>query len=166
MRKWKIALAAVCICFLFTVAYSANAGSQTDPLVTKSYLDGPFLEQVKSLVNQTVDGRKAELEQALAEVLEQNGGGAAAGNVFTVVTLSKGQTLTGDVGCEVMLRIGTAQCGSPDSVGLIDTTDGTVLADGKALVTNHLYMVTISTRTVTATSGTVKVLARGPYTVQ
>ena len=166
MRKWKIALAAVCICFLFTVAYSANAGGQTDPLITKSYLDGPFLEQVRSLVDQTVDARQEELEQALAEVLEQNGGGAAAGNVFKVVTLKRGETLVGDVGCEVMLRIGTASCGTPDSVGLIDTTDGTILANGKALVTNHLYMVTISTRTVTATSDTVKVLARGPYTVQ
>ena len=42
--------------------------------------------------------------------------------MFSVVTLSQGQTLVGDVGCEVMLRIGTAVCGTSDSVGLIDTT--------------------------------------------
>ena len=156
MKKWKIALAAVCVCFLFTVAYAAGAGGVDDPLVTKSYLDGPFLEQVRSLVDRTVEERKAELEEALEP---------DSGYVFKVVTLSKGQTLEGDVGCEVMLRIGSAVCGSPESVGLIDTTGGTVLEDGEALVTNHLYMVTISTRTVTAVSGTVKVLARGPYTV-
>ena len=156
MKKWKIALAAACVCFLFTVAYAATAGGADDPLITKSYLDGPFLEQVRSLVDQAVDDRKTELE----DVLDQGGG-----NVFQVVTLSQGQVLEGDVGCEVMLRIGTASCGSPDSVGLIDTTDGTILGDSGALVTNHLYMVTISTRTVTATSGTVKVLVRGPYTV-
>ena len=161
MKKWKIALAAVCVCFLFSVAYAATAGSADDPLITKSYLDGPFLEQVKTLVDQTVDARKAELEQAAG----QNSSGAAAGNVFTVVTLSRGQVLEGDVGCEVMLRIGSATCGTKDSVGLIDTTDGTILGDGEALVTNHLYMVTISTRTVTAASGTVKVLVRGPYTI-
>ena len=165
MKKWKIALAAFCVCFLFTAAYAANTGSQTDPLVTKSYLDGPFLEQVRSLVDETVDGRKTELEQALAGVLEQGGSGTSGGNVFQVVTLSKGQTLEGDVGCEVMLRIGTAVCGSTESVGIIDTTSGTNLGDGKDLVTNHLYMVTISTRSVTATSGTVKVLARGPYII-
>ena len=166
MKKWKIALAAACVCFLFTVAYAANAGSADDPLVTLSYLNGPFLEQVQSLVDDTVDGRKTELEEALAEVLDRHEGGAADGYVFKVVTLSKGDTLVGDVGCEVMLRIGTAVCGSVESVGLIDTTAGTVLEDGESLVTNHLYMVTISTRSVTATSGTVKVLARGPYTVQ
>ena len=157
MKKWKIALAAACVCFLFTVAYAATAGGSDDPLITKSYLDGPFLEQVRSLVGQAVDERKAELK----DVLDQGGG-----NVFKVVTLSNGQILEGDVGCEVMLRIGTARCGSPDSVGLIDTTTGTILGDGGTLVTNHLYMITISTRTVTATSGTVKVLVRGPYTIR
>ena len=157
MKKWKIALAAACVCFLFTVAYAATAGSSGDPLVTKSYLDGPFLERVQSLVDRTVDERKAELEGAA---------GQSNGNVFKVVTLRQGETLEGDVGCEVMLRIGAAVCGSPESVGIIDTTDGTNLGDGKSLVTNHLYMITISTRTVTATSGTVKVLARGPYTVR
>ena len=161
MKKWKIVLAAACVCFLLTVAYAANAGSANDPLVTKSYLDGPFLKQVQALVDQTVDARKAELEQAAGQ-----NNGTAVGNVFKVVTLSQGQTLVGDVGCEVMLRIGTAACGSSDSVGLIDTTTGANLGNGGPLVTNHLYMVTISTRSVTATSGTVKVLARGPYTIR
>ena len=161
MKNWKIALAAACVCFLFTVAYAANAGSSGDPLVTKSYLDGPFLKQVQFLVDQAVEARKTELEQAAGQ-----SGATSAGNVFKVVTLSQGQTLVGDVGCEIMLRIGTAVCGTSDSVGLIDTTAGTNLGNGGALVTNHLYMVTISTRSVTATSGTVKVLARGPYTVR
>ena len=49
---------------------------------------------------------------------------------------------------------------------MIDTTSGANLANGRPLATNHLYMVTISPRTVTATSGTVKVLARGPYTIR
>ena len=161
MKKWKIALAAACVCFLFTAAYAANAGSANDPLVTRSYLDGPFLKQVQSLVDQAVDARKTELEQAAGQ-----NSGTAVGNVFQVVTLSQGQALVGDVGCEVMLRIGTAACGTSDSVGLIDTTTGANLGNGGALVTNHLYMVTISTRSVTATSGTVKVLARGPYTIR
>ena len=162
MKKWKIALAAACVCFLLTVAYAASAGGADDPLVTRSYLNGPFLQQVQSLVDQAVDARKEELEQAA----QGQGGGAVSGNVFTVVTLKQGQTLVGDVGCEVMLRVGAAACGSEDGVGLIDVTAGTVLDGGGALVTNHLYMVTISTRSVTATSGTVKVLARGPYTIR
>lgn len=170
MKKWKIAAAALCVCFLFTAAYAANAapGGQTDPLVTLSYLNGAFTNQVKSMVDQTVNDRQAEMEQSLNSILAGASSGAApAGSgVFAVVTLSQGQTLVGDVGCEVMLRIGSAVCGSTDSVGLIDTTTGANLPSGGGLAANHLYMVTISTRSVTATSGTVKVLARGPYTIR
>ena len=167
MKKLKIAAAAACVCFLLTAAYAASAGGPDDPLVTLSYLNGTFTSQVKDMVDQTVNQRKAEMEQSLNSILAGYGGsGASAGSVFTVVTLTQGQSLVGDVGCEVMLRVGTAVCGSTDSVGLIDTTSGGVLGNGQALVTNHLYMVTISTRRVTATSGTVKVLARGPYSIQ
>ncbi len=169
MKKLKIAAAALCVCFLFTAAYAANTnpGGQGDPLVTLSYLNGTFTTQVKGMVDQTVSERKAEMEQSLKDILAGGGGtGTASGGVFTVVTLTQGQSLVGDVGCEVMLRIGTAACGSEDSVGLIDTTAGSVLGNGQPLAVNHLYMVTISTRRVTATAPTVKVLVRGPYSIQ
>lgn len=170
MKHWKLAAAVLCVCFLFSAAYAANAGGQTDPLVTLSYLNGPYTKQVRDMVDQTVTQRKAEMEQSLRNILAGSGGTAvtpSGGNgVFTVVTLSQGQSLVGDVGCEVMLRIGSAVCGSEDSVGLIDTTSGSVLGNGQALAANHLYMVTISTRRVTATAPMVRVLARGPYTIQ
>ena len=170
MKKWKIAAAALCVCFLFTAAYAANAGAggQNDPLITLSYLNGTYTQQVKTMVDQTVTARKAEMEQSLRDILAGQGGSAAPGGsgVFTVVTLSQGQSLVGDVGCEVMLRVGSAVCAAPDSVGIIDTTSGTVLASGQALEANHLYMVTISGRSVTANAPTVKVLARGPYSIR
>lgn len=173
MKKWKIAAAAACLCFLCTVAYAANAGSagsSADPLITLSYLNGTFAKQVQTMVDESVAARKTEMEQALDKLLAGGGSQSGApsqggGSVFAVVTLSQGQTLVGDVGCEVMLRIGAAVCGSTDSVGLIDTTEGGNLPSGGALAANHLYMVTISTRSVTASSGTVKLLVRGPYTI-
>lgn len=169
MKKWKIAAAALCVCFLFTAAYAANAapGSQTDPLVTLSYLNGAFTNQVKSMVDQTVNDRQAEMEQSLNNILAGavSGAAPAGSGVFTVVTLSQGQTLVGDVGCEVMLRVGSALCSAPDAVGLIDTTSGSVLGNGQALAANHLYMVTVSTHSVTAAAPTVKLLVRGPYAI-
>ena len=160
MKEWKIAAAAACVCFLLTVAYAANAGGQSDPLVTLSYLNGTFTNQVKDMVDQTVKERQAQMEKSLNDILAGHGGGdSASGNVFCVVTLSQGQTLVGNVGCEVMLRVGSALCSSPDSVGLVDTTSGGVLAGGQALAANHLYMVTTA-------SGTVKMLVRGPYSIQ
>ena len=81
------------------------------------------------------------------------------------MTLTSGQVLTGDIGCEVMRRVGTAVCVSPSSPGLIDETAATALNNGSALVQNHLYMMTIEGRGVRATAGTTKLLVRGSYTV-
>ena len=83
-----------------------------------------------------------------------------------MVTIPAGKTLTGDIGCEVMLRVGSASCVSPSSPGLIDETTGGTLENGKALVKNHLYMMTIEGRGVKAGGSAVKVLVRGSYTVK
>ena len=64
-----------------------------------------------------------------------------------------------------MLRVGTATCVASGAPGLVDSTGGTTLANGNALVTNHLYLVTVATRGVTATADTVKLLVRGSYTI-
>ena len=176
-HKWKIAAAVLCAVALVTVAYAATAGGQNDPLVTLGYLNNIFSAQVDSQVEQAVSGREDQLRQDLDQAIEdwdeqvrdaigEGGSGETSNSVFQVVTLTRGQTLVGDVGCEVMLRIGTARCVSDSTPGLIDVSEGGTLNNGQNLATNHLYMVTISTRSVEATSNTVKVLVRGPYTVR
>ena len=141
---------------LMTTALAAEAGSSGDPLVTLSYLNDTFFSQIMQRVDQKIAERTG---QALP------GGSASSASSFVVVTLSGGQTLTGGIGCEVMLRVGTAVCVAPLDPGLIDETTAATLADGGALVQNHLYMMTIEGRGVRATAGTTKVLARGSYTV-
>lgn len=141
---------------LMTTALAAEAGSSGDPLVTLSYLNDTFFSQIMQRVDQKIAERTG---QALP------GGSASSASSFVVVTLSGGQTLTGGIGCEVMLRVGTAVCVAPSDPGLIDETTAATLADGGALVQNHLYMMTIEGRGVRAASGTVKVLARGGYSI-
>ena len=165
MKKWKIACVVLAVLLLgVTAAYAATAiaaGSQGDPLVTLSYLENIFRPQVERMAQDAVTGYEDELTDALNDAIDQRAGTAA----FQVVTLSRGQTLTGRVGCEIMLRVGAAAVAS-GSPGLIDTTDGSTLDGGGELAANHLYMVTIDTRSVTATAGTVRLLVRGAYTVE
>ena len=167
---WKVAVAVACVCVL-AVAVFATPGSENDPLVTLTYLTNIFRPQIMEQVKSEAETQKAALEDQLNGVLNERFGVPAddpapeSDAAFTVVTLASGQVLTGDVGCEAMLRIGTAQCISPDSPGLIDVTAGTILENDSALETNHLYMVTISTRSITCTSETCKLLVRGPYTI-
>ena len=143
-----------------TVSLAAEAGSEGDPLVTLSYLNDTFLDTILTKVDQKIAARNSQIAQEL-------GGQSASGTAltFTVVTLSKGQVLTGDIGCEVMLRVGTASCVSPSSPGLIDEASASTLHNGGALVQNHLYMMTIEGRGVQATAATTKLLVRGTYTI-
>ena len=149
-----LVLLVLCGVLNVTLSAAAEAGSSDDPLVTLSYLNETYMDTIMERVDQKIAQRNAQLS-----------GGTSAASVFTVVTLSSGQVLTGDIGCEVMLRVGTATCVSPSSPGLIDETAASTLNNGGALVQNHLYMMTIEGRGVQATAATTKLLVRGSYSI-
>ncbi len=151
----SVVLLALSGLLMTTCSLAAEAGSSGDPLVSLSYLNETFFNDIMERVDQMIAQRTG---QAVP-------GGSSSSASFTVVTLSQGQALTGDTGCEVMLRIGSAVCVSPSDPGLIDETTAGTLANGGALIQNHLYMMTIEGRAVRATAATTKVLARGSYTV-
>lgn len=106
----------------------------------------------------------AFVQSVADKVAEKTGTSGGTSSTFALVTLNSGQTLTAKVGCEVLLRLGTATCVSSGTPGLIDMTTGGDLAGGKALEKNHLYLCTVDGRGVKATSN-ITVLVRGPYTV-
>ena len=166
-NRWFLRMAAMLALRLVlscTVTLATEAGSSQDPLVTLSYLNDTLLGQIMDQVDARIAQRNSQIVQQLGGQAS-SGTGTATAATFTVVTLSSGQTLTGDIGCEVMLRVGSATCVSPSNPGLIDESAATTLNNGGALVTNHLYMMTIEGRGVKAGSGTVKLLVRGGYTI-
>ena len=168
-HHWKKkGLAAAAAALLLTVGITAlaAAGTSENPLVTLSYLTDTFTNAVLSQTNTEIASAQATCERNLDAKISalQTGSGSAGTGAFSVVSLKQGQVLTGSVGCEVMLRIGTAVCVSDGATGLIDTTTGGTLSGGSGLEQNHLYLVSINTRGVqAATAG--KVLVRGPYTL-
>lgn len=147
-----LTLLVLCGALNVTITAAAEAGSADDPLVTLSYLNETFLDEIMDRVDEKIARRDAQA-------------GTGTASAFHVVTLSSGQTLTGDIGCEVMLRVGSAVCVSSSSPGLIDETTAGTLNNGGALSQNHLYMMTIEGRGVRATAETTKLLVRGGYTV-
>lgn len=145
-----------------TVTAAAGVGTDDDPLVTLSYLKETFMDDIMKKVDEKIAGRNKQIAQQLGG---QVSSGENVASTFTVVTLSNGQVLTGDIGCEVLLRVGTAVCVSPSSPGLIDQSSASVLNNNGALIQNHLYMMTIEGRGVKATAGTTKLMVRGGYTI-
>lgn len=163
-NRWVARLAALLALstVLTTAALAVEAGSSDDPLITLSYLNETFLGQILDQVDEKIAERNGQLAEVLGGQLS---GEADVNATFSVVTLTEGQILTGDIGCEVMLRVGTAECVSPSSPGLIDETAASVMNNGGKLEKNHLYMMTIEGRGVKATAATTKLLVRGTYTI-
>ena len=143
-----------------TVTMASGVGTNDDPLVTLSYLKETFMNDIMKQVDQKIADRNGQIAQQMGGQTGENSAPS-----FTVVTLSNGQVLTGEIGCEVLLRVGTATCVSPSNPGLIDQSNATVLSNGGALVQNHLYMMTVEGRGVKATAATTKLMVRGNYTV-
>ena len=159
MRKKKIitVLAAVLILAVGVGvgAYAAsNFGTQADPLVAKSYLDQTVTPKLQAQFQSKLDEQSQIMEQKIAA--------SSSGLNFTSVSLTNGQTLKGSVGCEIILRAGTAVCSGTS--GLSDVTEGKLVTSGAALTANHLCMVSTQGDGVKASSS-VTLLVRGSYTL-
>jgi hypothetical protein len=173
IRKRLVAVISVIIALVLIVGIWAvaatNFGSQNDPLITLSYITDVLTGQIMDKVNQQIDDRLSSLETQLdtriSELEETSGGSTGSYSKFSVVTLNDGQTLTGNVGTELMLRVGTARCYASGSPGLIDTTTAGVLENNGSMAKNHMYMITINGRGMTAAGSTVMVLVRGEYAI-
>ncbi|MBQ3879213.1 MAG: hypothetical protein II727_02840 [Oscillospiraceae bacterium] len=100
-----------------------------------------------------------------ASVIDQMGtsGTATGGSAWSLVSVSAGETYKFEVGGMCLLRIGSANCYTPSSPGLIDTTTGGVLDGGQGLEKNHLYLITVAERGFTAKTDC-KIMVFGSYT--
>ncbi|MEG0777453.1 MAG: hypothetical protein RR147_01535 [Oscillospiraceae bacterium] len=137
-------------------AYAAsNFGTQDDPLVAKSYLDQKLTPQLQAQFQSKLDEQVMLMEKEIASAA------SASGANFTAVSLAKGQTLKSGVGCEIVLRSGTAAC---IGTGMSDTTSGSAVSSGAALEVNHLYLSSADGDGLTASSA-VTLLIRGTYKV-
>ena len=168
LRLGTLALSAA---LLGTVAALAAGGGQNDPLVTLSYLNQTAIPQIVKQVEDKTAERQKELERTFTAQIDQyrqtagQGGSGSGGSAsYTLVTMSSGQVMSLEVGCEVLLRIGAATVQADSTPALIDLSAGGTVNSGTSLTKNHLYMSTIAGRTLTA-SGDVKLLVRGSYSI-
>ena len=155
---------------LGTGAAIAAGGDKKDPLVTLSYLEDTVIPEILSKVTTDTKNLNKDLKADLAaqiDIYESDmetlleSGSSTGSDTYVLVTLSAGQTMALDVGCELMLRVGTATVNAATSPALIDIATGGSINSGTSLVKNHLYMATIPDRTLTPTADPVKLLVRG-----
>ena len=149
LTKKRIFVLALTVLVLAGVGvYAAtNYGSESDPLITKSYLDKVVQPQLEQELDAALDGAQGELH-------------SSAPGEFTELTLSAGQKVLCGAGGELLLRSGSAK-----TVGqLSDTTAGSAVSGGSTVTANHLYLAAEADSGFAA-SGSAVVLVSGSYTL-
>ncbi|GHU50657.1 hypothetical protein AGMMS49975_02150 [Clostridia bacterium] len=127
---WKILIKSSAIAILTAVfllggtwlLFGAEAGSSSDPLVSKSYVDGK-LNELKNTINNNTTGTAAE------------------DPAFTPVSLLSGQTLIGGEGAEIILRSGAGVAYTAVTDGIVNATAGAELFSGDYVGKNNLLLV-------------------------
>ncbi len=178
-------------CALSAIVYAASGSydSANDPIVTKSYVDAKFLDisaGVKQTIKDTIaseltaqleeldivgeirDELKAELYDEIKDEILQDlkKEGVSADISFSLVSLTKGQTVVSKGCMELVLRSGTATAITVDD-GLSDLTSGKDLASGEELSLDHYIINPIGDgRGVLVTSDTAYILVRGEYEIK
>ena len=85
---------------------------------------------------------------------------------FKVVNLSKGQTLTGEAGPELVLRMGSANIIATEKGGIADLTAGYDLENGKPMPSNHYLVIPVSDGRGIKANNNVIVMVKGDYTIK
>lgn len=148
LLKLFMTILAVAVFAFFAVSANADIsepGSESDPIVTKSYVD-------KVLYN-------------LKQYVDSKSGGSSAS--FEIVYMEQGRQLIGDKGTEIILRSGIASVVDRGTGGLADVTAGKDITNGEKVSQNHLLIVPRDDgRGVKAETNNVVLLVKGGYTIQ
>jgi len=168
-------------------AIAVDYGTQSDPLVSLSYITDVFapdvLKKAESTakntanqinsniasydsivdkkVNEFTDRNTATVDSTMIEQIANKVPAPATKQSapFTTMELAAGKTVKLSKGCEVLIRSGSATC---TAGSLVNATTGAAVSPGGALAINHLYITAEAGATISMKSNST-VLIKGQY---
>jgi hypothetical protein len=127
----------------------ASAGSETDPLISLSYLE-QRISEVKKYVDDKVSGSNNSNP-----------------NKLEVIELNSGQKIIGREGTEFILRSGKAIAQVSDLGGISDVTEGVDLKEGENIPRNHQLIIPRDDgRGLVIIEDSTFILVRGEYIIE
>lgn len=195
-KKWTIWLTCVLVAVLMVAGLgviAAEYGSQSDPLVTLSYIEEVLLPQTKDDVDEQLEEALEDYEDLLSDqseeveeyidkklrsfssgdvdedLIEEIAALIAEQNELSAVSNAPWAVITVPAGASVVCEPGVQlvlRGGQASSTALlVDLSNGEGLAAGKKLVLNHMYVTDAAGVGLTTAQGCT-VLISGGYTVQ
>lgn len=154
--------------------FADTPGSESDPLVSKSYVDGQISKALgNSSSSSSLDS--SSKEEIIADVLAQidllYGGDVVENSVssatYTPVYVTQGKILYGMEGTEIILRSGSAKTYITATDGIVNITTGENLVHNTEVLSNNMLICPRGDgRGVIVTSGDAWFIVKGEYEVK
>lgn len=160
----KRKLPVMILCALACILYAAAVGgTESDPLISMSYLNGTFTSAVDSRVETKLD-LSDEMLRAMAE--DELNASSDSNDGWTETRLKEADTITCGTGVSFLLLAGeaTVQCGTGT---VIDVTVGDEVTSGSHLSVRHRYLSAEDTNavfTVISNTAVVETMGGGEFT--
>lgn len=129
--------------------FAADAGSEADPLVSKSYVDDK-INQVMNMIGSSTD----------------SSGNVAAGGSYVPVSVGVGKTIIGGEGTEMILRAGKGDIVISAQEGIVDATTGQALYNGHKATLNHIMIIPRNDGRGVKVTEAAWFLVKGSYTIK
>lgn len=147
----------------------AVAGGENDPLVSLSYVTQVLQPQIEASILSKISGTTIDPSTVISGTGTPANTASGGVNIeYVVVTLKKDQLLMPKSSCEIIVRPGSSAVivAPVKDNGLIDTTAGEELLNGKSTPINHnLIIPRADGRAIKVTSNVAYVMVRGEYEV-
>lgn len=182
MKKLNIVLTSAILMTTILVSTTEagyiEPGSETDPLVSKSYVDKKT-EEAKSIsvlntskienIEKNVETIKTDIKNIKNDINDQNNSNestTSTGEKFKVLELKKGQVIIAEESTEIIVRTGTVNAIGNKNDGISDITEGVDLKTGEQIKLNHLIIIPRSDgRGIEVKSNSTFIMIKGRYSV-
>lgn len=139
-KRFILSFLVVCLLCGIGIAFAAG-GSESDPLISLSYLQDVFLPQVRGKITTALNTSDSQIRTAAEESLSRTAREDASFTAsFREIRLSRDTTISGNTGSEWILSAGEAQIGIIGGT-VVDVTDGTEAQSGQPMLPGHRYLL-------------------------
>jgi len=166
-RKIKVILAVGLLTVTTLYAADSGAGTASDPVVTKSYVDKKIAEvntggNVQGNVEEQLKAQQQLINTLSAQVMTLN----QESSTYKIVSVPQGKSILGKQGSEMIIRAGEAAVISAQGGGLQDITSGADISAANAAPKYHLLLIPREDGRGLFATKTLTIMVRGGYTVQ
>lgn len=164
-KKLKTAAAIALLSVTSLHAADSKIGTESDPLVTKSYVDQKIASALSG-GNKDLEARLSSQEELMSilsqelEALKEQ-----ESSSFEIVSVPAGSIIYGKQGSEMIIRSGEGSIMASSAGGVQDVTDGVDLTGGVKAPKNNLLIIPREDGRGIMASKTMVVMVRGGYTI-